>query len=63
MSGVPSITVTRAYKNSPDACVRAIHLLLKNPVRKKAAEHAPEPDGRDGTKAKGDSADVSILPH
>ena len=44
-----SITVSRDYQNFPGECARALELLLKKPVIK-AAEPAPEPDGRDDTK-------------
>jgi hypothetical protein len=55
--------VSRSYDPAPDQCVRALELLLRKPVSKEAAEPSPEPDGRkDGTKAKGDSACVRILP-
>ena len=61
MSSRKQITVTRTYRRGPDACARALALLLKKPVRVKAAEPAPEPDGlNDGTKLKGDSANARI---
>jgi hypothetical protein len=63
MSAPKNITVSRDYNPAPDACVRTLDTLLKSSVNKKAAEPAPEPDGRkDGTKAKGDSARAFILP-
>jgi hypothetical protein len=54
--------VERRYLAETDACERAIRSLLAGHVNK-AAEPTPEPDGRDGTKAKESSADEFILPH
>jgi hypothetical protein len=56
-----SIIVSREYMDAPDYCTQAVELLLKKSVSKKAAEPAPEPDGRDGTKLQGDSADARII--
>jgi hypothetical protein len=53
--------VVREYRHSRNECVRALELLLKKSVSNIAAEPAPEPDGRDGTKLKGDSADAQII--
>ena len=58
------------YKSCPDATPEAELNVLANVYRfildchakKKAAEPAPEPDGRnDGTKLQGDSADAQII--
>jgi hypothetical protein len=54
------VTVSRAYRPDPDYCIRALAMLLEKPV-KEAVEPAPEPDGRDGTKLQGDSADAQII--
>jgi len=35
--------------------------ILDSRAKKKAAEPAPEPDGHDGTKLQGDSADAQII--
>ena len=51
--------VFREYRNAPDDCVRALEMLLKKSVSK-AARPAPEPDGRDGTRVKGDSASATL---
>lgn len=40
MSARRNISVTRTYTVAPDACVRALTLLLKNSVSKKAAKPA-----------------------
>jgi len=56
------ITVSRHYNPAPDDCARALAILLKNSVNKKADEPAPEPDGRDGARVKGRSASA-ILPN
>jgi hypothetical protein len=53
--------VVREYRHSRDECVRALELLLNKSVGK-AARPAPEPDGCDGTRIKGDSAGA-ILPN
>jgi hypothetical protein len=53
--------VAREYKAAPDYCAHALELLLRWSVNKKAAEPAPEPDGRDGTKLQGDPADAQII--
>jgi hypothetical protein len=52
--------VSRAYTNTPDACVRALTALLKKPV---SNEGSPTPAtlGNDG-RIKGDSAGARILP-
>jgi hypothetical protein len=55
--------ISRHYRNAPSCYAQALELLLKKPVRKMAAEPAPEPDGRDGTTVQGDdSADARIIP-
>ena len=43
MSAPKSISVIRSYRHEPEACARALELLLEKPVNK-AAELAPEPD-------------------
>jgi hypothetical protein len=61
----PSIS----YALRPDATLEAESNVLANVYRfildchakKMAAEPAPEPDGRDGTKLQGDSADAQII--
>ena len=53
--------VTRDYQPGLDHCARALELLLSKSRNKKAAEPAPEPDGHDGTKVKGVSADAPII--
>ena len=40
MSARRNISVARTYTLAPDACVRAVTLLLKNRVSKKAAKPA-----------------------
>ncbi len=40
MSARRNISVTRTYTVAPDACVRALTLLLKNRVSKEAAKPA-----------------------
>ena len=40
MSARRNISVTRTYTVAPDACARALTLLLKNSVSKKAAKPA-----------------------
>jgi hypothetical protein len=45
-----SATVTRTYKRAPDDCARALAILLKAPVQKKADKPAPEPIGRDAVR-------------
>jgi hypothetical protein len=59
--GRRNTAVVREYRTAPDSCVHALGLLLKSSVNKKAAEPAPESDGRDGTKLQGDSADAQII--
>jgi hypothetical protein len=54
--------VAREYKAAPDYCARALELLLRWSVDKKAAGYTREPSGRDGTKVQGDSAGGFILP-
>jgi hypothetical protein len=52
--------VSREYRSDPNSCLHALELLLKKPINK-AVRPTPEPDGRDGTKSKEDSAS-DILP-
>jgi hypothetical protein len=57
------------YTSRPDATPEAELNVLANVYRfildchakKKAVEPAPEPDGHDGTKLQGDSADAQII--
>jgi hypothetical protein len=62
------IVYTERPDTDPEAELSALinayrFILFKSKASKKAAELAPEPDGRkDGTKAKGDSARAFILP-
>jgi len=57
------------YTSRPDATPEAELNVLANVYRsildchakKMAAEPAPEPNGRDGTKRQGDSADAQII--
>jgi hypothetical protein len=58
------------YEPRPDATLEAEVNVLANVYRfildchakKMAAEPTPEPDGSDGTKVQGDSADARIIP-
>ena len=45
MSAGRNISVTRTYTVAPDACVRALTLLLKNSVSKEAAKPAQSRTG------------------
>jgi hypothetical protein len=45
-----SIVVTRDYRPTPDNCARALALLLRKSLSKKADKPAPEPAGRDDAK-------------
>jgi hypothetical protein len=67
-----SVTTSKtrvAYTPRADATPEAELSMLANVYRfifdchakKMAAEPAPEPDGRDGTKLQGDSADAQII--
>jgi hypothetical protein len=57
------------YISRPDATPEAevnvlanvYRFILDRHAKKKAAEPAPEPDGRDGTKLQGDSANAQII--
>jgi hypothetical protein len=54
--------VTRYYKPALDECVHALQALLDQPVTKMVVRPTThEPDDRDRTKSKEDSANV-ILP-
>jgi hypothetical protein len=61
----PRITYTPLPDVTPDAELNVLanvyRFILDCYAKKMAAEPAPEPDGRDGTKLQGDSADVSII--
>jgi hypothetical protein len=56
-----STNVAHAYGCEPDDCVRPQELLLKRSVCKEAVGPTPEPDDRDGTKVKEDSANVQVI--
>jgi hypothetical protein len=59
MSAPKSISLTRTYRHEPDHCLRALATLLEKPIRD---EGSPTPATLDNDgKAKGDSADTSIL--
>jgi hypothetical protein len=47
--------VSRAYRETPDACVRALTLLLKSRDSKKAVESAPGPDSADHVRSDPDA--------
>jgi len=51
--------VERRYHASPDACTRAVEVLLNRSATKKAAEPAPEPDGRDDAAVVGHREEVT----
>jgi hypothetical protein len=44
-----------------NALANVYRFILDCHAKKMAAEPAPEPDGRDGTKLQGDSADAQII--
>jgi hypothetical protein len=59
------ITYTRRSDATPEAELNVLanvyRFVLDRRAKKIAAEPAPEPDGRDGTKLQGDSADAQII--
>ena len=60
------IVYTERPDTDPEAEMSALinayrFILFKSKASKKAAAPAPEPDGRDGTKLQGDSADAQII--
>jgi hypothetical protein len=61
----PSLTYTLRPDVTPDAELNVLanvyRFILDCHAKKMAAEPAPEPDGRDGTKLQGDSADAQII--
>ncbi len=61
----PRITYTFRSDATPEAEVIVLanvyRFILDCHAKKMAAEPAPEPDGRDGTKLQGDSADAQII--
>ncbi len=61
----PSLTYTPRPDTTPEAEVNVLanvyRFILDCHAKKMAAEPAPEPDGRDGTKLQGDSADAQII--
>jgi hypothetical protein len=44
-----------------NALANVYRFILDCHAKKMAAEPAPEPDGRDGTKLQGDSADAQVI--
>ena len=62
----PTIRYIPRPGTSPEAELSALatcfRYILDHHAKKMATEPAPEPDGRDGTKVKGDSASGLILP-
>jgi hypothetical protein len=61
----PRMTYTPRPDATPEAEVNVLanvyRFILDCLAKKEAAEPAPEPDGRDGTKLQGDSADAQII--
>jgi hypothetical protein len=61
----PRFTYTSRPDATPEAELSALaavyRFILDCHAKKMAAEPAPEPDGRDGTKLQGDSADAQII--
>ena len=59
------ITYTSRLDATPEAEVNVLanvyRFIFDCHTKKMAAEPAPEPDGRDGTKLQGDSADAQII--
>jgi hypothetical protein len=51
--------VSRAYRDTPDVCVRALTLLLKSRHSEKAVEPAPEPDSCNDGAIVGNTEEVS----
>jgi hypothetical protein len=49
MSRTSHILVSRDYRPSPDACTRALQILLNQPVMKKAAKGS-QPSGPDNAE-------------
>jgi hypothetical protein len=47
MSGARHIVVSRDYRPTPDACARALELLLKKSVSKEAAHPAASKDAKE----------------
>ena len=41
-----SISVSRTYRHEPDACLRALTIVLEKPVCKEAARSAAPNDGK-----------------
>ncbi len=52
--------VSREYNDTPEACARALQLLLKKLPASKEGAHPGAPDS--GTEIKEDSTDVFIIP-
>jgi len=65
MSDAPHIIYTQRADTTAETELNALaavyRFILDCHARKKAVEPAPEPDGRDGTKLQGDSADTQII--
>ena len=61
MNDRKSVSVSREYRREPDACVRALTILLRKTIN---IEDSPRPAtlGNDG-RVKGDSADARITRH
>ena len=61
----PRFTYTSRPDATPEAELSALaavyRFILDCHAKKMAAEPAPEPDGHDGTKLQGDSADAQII--
>jgi hypothetical protein len=61
----PRITYVQRPDATPEAELNVLanvyRFILECHGKKMAAEPAPEPDGRDGTKLQGDSADAQII--
>jgi hypothetical protein len=59
------ITYTSRPDATPEAKLNVLanvyRFILDRRAKKMAAEPAPKPDGRDGTKFQGDSADAQII--
>jgi hypothetical protein len=59
------MTYTSRPDTAPETEVNVLanvyRFILDSRAKKMAAEPAPEPDGHDGTKLQGDSADAQII--
>ena len=64
MSNAPIVYTPRpdaTPEGELNALASVYRFILDCHAKKMAAEPAPEPDGRDGTKFQGDSADAQII--